>query len=274
MLKLATALSITTMLIAPATARTWHHGHHSHQHHRFSENVRHHHYAFHKGGRHNYTRNHWLDGRRLAGDGRPREWCGWEMRHELGITDRSYNLARNWAHYGSAAGGPAPGVIVVWSHHVGRIEGECSSGEWLVHSGNDGGAVRTRCRSVRGAIAFRYAGFGGYAANTAAHERKFAAPHYARRYGGYSAGEGVASVYRGGRTADGEWARASGFTAASPSLPFGTRVRVTNVRTGRSVVVRINDRGPFVHGRIIDLMPAAARAIGVSGTGNVRVTRL
>lgn len=55
-------------------------------------------------------------------------------------------------------------------------------------------------------------------------------------------------------------------TAAHRTLPFGTRVRVENPRTGRSVVVRINDRGPFVRGRIIDLARGSARAIGMSGT--------
>jgi rare lipoprotein A len=83
---------------------------------------------------------------------------------------------------------------------------------------------------------------------------------------------GIASVYSGGRTADGEHASAGGLTAAHRSLPFGTLVRVTNESTGRSVVVRINDRGPFVRGRIIDLMPAAARAIGFSGLARVNVT--
>jgi rare lipoprotein A len=87
-----------------------------------------------------------------------------------------------------------------------------------------------------------------------------------------SAQTGIASVYSGGRTADGEHASAGGLTAAHRSLPFGTRVRVTNERTGRSVVVRINDRGPFVHGRIIDLTPAAAHAIGFSGLAHVNVT--
>lgn len=87
-----------------------------------------------------------------------------------------------------------------------------------------------------------------------------------------SAQTGIASIYSGGRTADGEHARASGLTAAHRSLPFGTMVRVTNQRTGRSVVVRINDRGPFVRGRIIDLTPAAARAIGFSGLAHVDVT--
>jgi len=87
-----------------------------------------------------------------------------------------------------------------------------------------------------------------------------------------SAQTGVASVYSGGLTANGEHASPSGLTAAHPSLPFGTRVRVTNDRTGRSVVVRINDRGPFVKGRIIDLMPAAADAIGLDGLAPVTVT--
>jgi rare lipoprotein A len=82
---------------------------------------------------------------------------------------------------------------------------------------------------------------------------------------------GIASIYSGGRTANGEMARASGMTAAHRTLPFGTLVRVTNKHSGRSIVVRINDRGPFVRGRIIDLMPAAARAIGFSGLAPVSV---
>src|SRR5579864_3665224 len=84
-----------------------------------------------------------------------------------------------------------------------------------------------------------------------------------------SAQSGIASIYSGGRTADGERASASGLTAAHRSLPFGTMVRVTNQSTGRSVVVRINDRGPFVSGRIIDLTPAGARALGFSGLTKV-----
>jgi len=86
-----------------------------------------------------------------------------------------------------------------------------------------------------------------------------------------SAQSGIASVYSGGPTANGERALASGLTAAHRTLPFGTMVRVTNQETGRSVVVRINDRGPFVHGRIIDLTPAAAHAIGCSGLASVTV---
>jgi rare lipoprotein A len=91
--------------------------------------------------------------------------------------------------------------------------------------------------------------------------------------GAVHAESGLASVYgyRGGRTASGEPARPSGLTAAHRSLPFGTRVRVTNRRNGRSVVVRINDRGPFVRGRVIDLTPAAAQVLGFSGLAPVTV---
>jgi rare lipoprotein A len=62
-------------------------------------------------------------------------------------------------------------------------------------------------------------------------------------------------------------------TAAHRSLPFGSRVRVTNRSNGRSVVVTVNDRGPFVRGRIIDVTPAAARVLGFSGLGQVTVER-
>jgi peptidoglycan lytic transglycosylase len=83
-----------------------------------------------------------------------------------------------------------------------------------------------------------------------------------------------ASIYSGGRTANGEHASAGALTAAHRSLPFGTRVRVVNRSNGRSVVVRINDRGPFVRGRIIDLTPAGAHALGFSGTAPVQVEPL
>ena len=73
------------------------------------------------------------------------------------------------------------------------------------------------------------------------------------------------------RTASGEQMNPSELTAAHRSLPFGTRVLVENLSNGRSVVVRINDRGPFVGGRIIDLSKAAAQSIGMLGTGTVKV---
>ena len=82
---------------------------------------------------------------------------------------------------------------------------------------------------------------------------------------------GIASIYSGGLTANGETAHTNAMSAAHKTLPFGTMVRVTNARSGRSVIVRINDRGPYVRGRIIDLMPAAARAIGCDGLAPVAV---
>ena len=87
-----------------------------------------------------------------------------------------------------------------------------------------------------------------------------------------SEGSGIASVYSGGGTASGERMNPGAMTAAHRSLPFGTIVTVTNRNNGRSVAVRINDRGPFVHGRVIDLSPAAARAIGVSGLAPVSLS--
>ena len=87
-----------------------------------------------------------------------------------------------------------------------------------------------------------------------------------------SAQSGIASVYsEGNRTASGERISSGTLTAAHRSLPFGTKVRVTNESNGRSVVVRINDRGPFVKGRIIDLTPAGAHALGFSGLAHVTV---
>jgi rare lipoprotein A len=98
----------------------------------------------------------------------------------------------------------------------------------------------------------------------------------AGRHAGSQSGSGqqsgIASVYSGGRTANGEVASAGRLTAAHRSLPFGTMVRVTHRGNGRSVVVRINDRGPFVRGRVIDLTPAAARAIGFSGLAPVTLS--
>ena len=75
--------------------------------------------------------------------------------------------------------------------------------------------------------------------------------------------------FHGRRTANGEVFNTNALTAAHRSLPFGTRVRVVNEKTGRSVVVRINDRGPYAKGRIIDLAHAAAQQIGMAGVATV-----
>lgn len=79
---------------------------------------------------------------------------------------------------------------------------------------------------------------------------------------------GKASFYKHGhRTASGERFNATDYTAAHRTLPFGTRVLVTNLDTGMSVIVRINDRGPHVRGRIIDLSYGAAKVVGITGMG-------
>lgn len=98
---------------------------------------------------------------------------------------------------------------------------------------------------------------------------KKTAAHHTRLDLGASGQSGVASVYWGEKTANGQYAYAHALTAAHKTLPFGTLVRVTNKKNGRSVVVRINDRGPYVGGRIIDLTPAGAKAIGSSGLAQV-----
>ncbi|MBA3677129.1 MAG: septal ring lytic transglycosylase RlpA family protein [Sphingosinicella sp.] len=89
-------------------------------------------------------------------------------------------------------------------------------------------------------------------------------------------GEGVASYYgaelAGNRTANGERFNPSALTAAHRTLPMGTRLRVTNKANGKSVVVRINDRGPFTKNRIIDVSRAAAEKISMIGSGTARVT--
>jgi rare lipoprotein A len=87
---------------------------------------------------------------------------------------------------------------------------------------------------------------------------------------------GVASVYStesGSKTASGQRLSPAALTAAHRSLAFGTKVRVLNNKNGRSVVVTINDRGPFVRGRVIDVTPAAARALGFSGLTQVTLER-
>lgn len=91
---------------------------------------------------------------------------------------------------------------------------------------------------------------------------------------------GVASYYgkefSGRRTANGERFNPFGLTAAHRSYAFGTKLRVTNLKTGKAVIVRVSDRGPFARGRVIDLSLGAAHAIGMvrSGTAKVRIAKL
>lgn len=101
------------------------------------------------------------------------------------------------------------------------------------------------------------------------------APYQARRTPQHYRTIGTASWYgpgfHGHRTSNGERYDQHDLTAAHRSLPFGSNIRVTNMDNGKAVVVRINDRGPFVRGRIIDLSKAAAQRIDMLGTGTARV---
>jgi peptidoglycan lytic transglycosylase len=91
-----------------------------------------------------------------------------------------------------------------------------------------------------------------------------------------NAEEGIASHYNrnsGSRVACGGALNEGGMTAAHRTLPCGTKVRVANKKNGKSVTVTINDRGPFVSGRVIDVTPTAARALGFSGLAPVSVSK-
>ncbi|MCP3402202.1 septal ring lytic transglycosylase RlpA family protein [Bradyrhizobium sp. CCGB20] len=88
-----------------------------------------------------------------------------------------------------------------------------------------------------------------------------------------TASHGVASFYSDTKTASGEKFDKNELTAAHPSLPFGTKLRVTDVSSGRFVTVRVNDRGPYVRGRVVDISPSAAEELGMvdKGITNVRL---
>jgi rare lipoprotein A len=87
-----------------------------------------------------------------------------------------------------------------------------------------------------------------------------------------TASQGIASFYtEGTQTASGEKFDTNDLTAAHPTLPFGTRLRVTNVASGQSVTVRVNDRGPYVQGRVVDVSHSAADALGMVGKGLANV---
>jgi rare lipoprotein A len=99
-------------------------------------------------------------------------------------------------------------------------------------------------------------------------------PFASRRNAGdvKTASHGVASFYtEGTKTASGEKFDTLEMTAAHPTLPFGTKLRVTNVASGRSVTVRVNDRGPYVQGRVVDVSYSAADALGMVGKGIAKV---
>jgi hypothetical protein len=150
-------MKLTTLTVAFAAATMFTQAAQAHEHHR--------HRGYH--GYHHVARSH--RGRAIEAEAsfgalshltggagpRPAAWCGWAMRQLVGgDPGSSYNLARNWAHWGRS--GPAGiGAIVVWPHHVGKIVGR-ENGEWVIESGNDGHALRSRARSIAGAIAIRW----------------------------------------------------------------------------------------------------------------------
>ncbi len=146
-----TVLSLFAITLAkPAQASHHKHHHYSHKH------YAHRHYRHY--ARHHRQHNDVVSAHVASNEGRPADcygipWCGCALRHWLGIADTALNLAANWAHWGRPTE-PHVGAVVVWRHHVGKIVGG-SPGHWAVLSGNDGHRVRTRVRSVSGAIAFR-----------------------------------------------------------------------------------------------------------------------
>lgn len=156
------ALCIAALTLAhPALAHTRYH-HHWHPHH---HRVWHHRLIRH---RWRHERHHYrhFTGRACIGGGNVARarclglpWCGAWLADKFGIggqLGRMLWVARNWAVlFGRRVFGPAPGVVVVWRHHVGLLVGRAHNGRWIVLSGNDGHQVRERARSLRGAIAFR-----------------------------------------------------------------------------------------------------------------------
>ena len=157
MLRLCAAVMMAACVVVPAQASP-HHGHHR-QHSQVVVHCR-----YDNSGRVSCARAEKRNQRvQIASDAngnrldpRPRAWCGWWLRHHLGVADRLYNEARAWAHYGHRASGPAPGVIAVYPHHVGIVVSVPGPGRMVMKSGNDGHAVRTRERSTRGVIAWRW----------------------------------------------------------------------------------------------------------------------
>lgn len=108
-----------------------------------------------------------------------------------------------------------------------------------------------------------------YKHRKAAHKKTYRkSAKRAKAYSGSHATSGIASYYwQGQRVASGGRFNPNAMTAAHRTLPFGTKVRVTNRNNGRSVTVTINDRGPFIKGRVIDLSKGAAGVIGMHGSG-------
>lgn len=156
-----------------------------------------------------------------------------------------------------------------------RLSAVALAGAWLA------GCVQTSqvAHNVPASAASRHASLAPYRVVSLPLRRRVAATH---RHSPYvspkhaaakpGATQGIASFYwEGTQTASGEKFDATQLTAAHPTLPFGTRLRVTNVANGQSVTVRVNDRGPYVPGRIVDVSHSAAGALGMIDGGLAKV---
>ena len=143
--------------------------------------------------------------------------------------------------------------------------GAAGAGDWLTRVSRDAPAVKARDAAWTAVVAVLPQPMGAAAAHRDENFRPAAGP---RLTGHGHALSGIASYYwQEQMTATGERFDKRAFTAAHKTLPFGTRVKVTRLDTGSSVIVRINDRGPYKPGRIIDLSERAAEEIGMTARG-------
>lgn len=164
----------------------------------------------------------------------------------------------------------APASATGWSCQGGWVAcgGDDAPRAYSKKSGKHAAAKSSRKYAKKSAKSYSYADAGeGYSK-----PRKAKKSYSSNSYSGGSSG-GLASYYwQPQRVASGGWFNPNAMTAAHKTLPFGTKVRVTNNHNGRSVVVTINDRGPYIKGRVIDLSSAAAGVIGMKGAGVVPIS--
>ena len=160
---------------------------------------------------------------------------------------------------------PGPAGMI---RNVVRLSATALAGAWL--AGCAQSSVATKHAAAPAASRSASLVHHRVASRPAHHRVASASPATAAATPGSS--HGIASYYwQGTRTANGEKFDATQLTAAHPTLPFGTRLRVTNVNNGQSVTVRVNDRGPYVPGRIVDVSHSAANALGMIDGGLAKV---
>jgi hypothetical protein len=148
MQKLIFALAVVTIMGLPNADARWHGAHTRHTYRVVHLKT----YKLHSSYRRRIASRLWHGAGR-----RPARWCGWYMRRFLHFGNSSYNMARQWRHYGRPSHGPRIGAVIVWRHHVGIIV-DRSRGRWVIHQGNYRHRIATVAASnrwVRRAIAFR-----------------------------------------------------------------------------------------------------------------------